>query len=76
MKIQKGDKLPDAKVFILDSDPKEVSIKQIIGDKKTILFGFTGCIYTYLFCKNTYRDLSWQQICLKKKILKKLFVFQ
>ena len=29
MKIKKGDKLPDAKVFILDIDPKEVSIKQI-----------------------------------------------
>ena len=42
MKIQKGDKLPDAKVFILDSDPKEVSIKQIIGDEKTILFGLPG----------------------------------
>lgn len=42
MKIQKGDKLPDAKVFILDKDPKEVSIKQIIGDEKTILFGLPG----------------------------------
>ena len=42
MKIKKGDKLPDAKVFILDSDPKEVSIKQIIGDEKTILFGLPG----------------------------------
>ena len=42
MKIQKGDKLPDGKVFILDSDPKEVSIKQIIGDEKTILFGLPG----------------------------------
>jgi len=29
MKIKKGDKLPDAKVFILDKDPKEMSIKQI-----------------------------------------------
>ena len=42
MKIKKGDKLPDAKVFILDSDPKEVSIKQIIGNEKTILFGLPG----------------------------------
>ena len=42
MKIKKGDKLPDAKVFILDIDPKEVSIKQIIGDEKTILFGLPG----------------------------------
>ena len=42
MKIKEGDKLPDAKVFILDKDPKEVFIKQIIGDEKTILFGLPG----------------------------------
>ena len=42
MKIKKGDKIPDAKVFILDKDPKEMSIKQIIGDEKVILFGLPG----------------------------------
>ena len=42
MKIKKGDKLPDAKVFILNKDPKEVSIKQIVGDEKVILFGLPG----------------------------------
>ena len=42
MKIKKGDKLPDAKVFILEKDPKEVSIKQIVGDEKVILFGLPG----------------------------------
>ena len=42
MKIKKGDNLPDAKVFILDKDPKETSIKQIIGDDKIILFGLPG----------------------------------
>ena len=42
MKIKKGDKLPDAKVFILDKDPKEMNIKQIIGDEKVILFGLPG----------------------------------
>ena len=42
MKIKKGDNLPDAKVFILDKDPKETSIKQIIGDDKIILFGLHG----------------------------------
>ena len=30
MKIKERDKLPDAKVFILDKDPKEISLKQII----------------------------------------------
>jgi peroxiredoxin (alkyl hydroperoxide reductase subunit C) len=42
MQIKNGDILPDAKVFILDKDPKEVFIKQIIGDEKTILFGLPG----------------------------------
>jgi len=34
MKLIKGDRLPDAKVFIFDNDPKEVSIKEIIGEDK------------------------------------------
>ena len=42
MKIKKGDKLPDAKVFILEKDPKEVSIKEIVGNEKVILFGLPG----------------------------------
>lgn len=42
MKIKEGDKLPDAKVFVLEKDPKEVSIKKIIGDDKVILFGLPG----------------------------------
>ena len=42
MKIKKGDKLPDVKVFILEKDPKEVSIKEIVGNEKVILFGLPG----------------------------------
>ena len=42
MKTKEGDKLPDAKVFILEKDPKEASIREIIGDTKTILFGLPG----------------------------------
>ena len=42
MKVKVGDKLPDAKVFIFETDPKEVSIKEIIAGKKTILFGLPG----------------------------------
>ena len=30
------------KFFILDKDPKEISLKQIIGDDKVILFGLPG----------------------------------
>ena len=71
MKIKKGDKLPDAKVFILEKDPKEVSIKQIIGDEKIILFGLPGaftptCSAKHLpgFVKETNR--------LKEKGIKKI----
>jgi len=42
MKIKEGDMLPDVKVFILEKDPKEISIKQIVGDKRIILFGLPG----------------------------------
>tara|TARA_B100000029_G_scaffold335277_1_gene327410 strand:- start:1909 stop:2391 length:483 start_codon:yes stop_codon:yes gene_type:complete len=71
MKIKKGDKLPDAKVFILEKDPKEISIKEIIGDDKVILFGLPGaftptCSAKHLpgFVKETDR--------LKKKNIKKV----
>ena len=42
MKIKKGDKLPDAQVFIMDKEPKKTSIKEFIGNKKVILFGLPG----------------------------------
>jgi len=42
MKVKEGDKLPDAKVFVLEKDPKEVSIKEIIENDKAILFGLPG----------------------------------
>ena len=42
MKVKKGDQLPDAKVFVLEKDPKEISIKQITGEEKCILFGLPG----------------------------------
>ena len=42
MNLKKGDKLPDAKVFIFDESPKETTIKQIVGDDKVIIFGLPG----------------------------------
>jgi len=42
MKIKKGDHLPDAKVFIFDGRSKEVSIKEIVGEEKVIIFGLPG----------------------------------
>lgn len=42
MKLKKGEKLPDAKVFIFEKNPKETSIKQIVGEDKVIMFGLPG----------------------------------
>ena len=43
MKIKEGEKLPNSKVFILSKDdPKEVSMEEIIGQDKVILFGLPG----------------------------------
>ena len=42
MKIKIGDTLPDANIFILDKDPKQKTIKEIIAGEKTILFGLPG----------------------------------
>ena len=43
MKIKEGEKIPNSKVFILSKDgPKEISIGEIIGQDKVILFGLPG----------------------------------
>ncbi len=42
MRIKKGDQLPDTKIFILDSSPKEISLRQVIGEEKCIIFGLPG----------------------------------
>ena len=43
MKIKEGEKLPDSKIFFLSQDgPKEVSIRDVVGQDKVILFGLPG----------------------------------
>ena len=46
MKIKEGDKLPDAKVFLIDMNKeyehKEISINDILNKDKIILFGLPG----------------------------------
>ena len=71
MKLKKGDKLPDAKVFILEKDPKEVFIKQIIGDDKVILFGLPGAFTPTCSAKHLpgFIKVIGQ---LKKKDIKKI----
>ena len=52
MNVKEGDKLPDAKVYILDKEPKEVSINQIIGNDKVILFGVPGAFTSVCTAKH------------------------
>ena len=42
MKIKTGDNIPDAKVFIMEEQPIEISLRQIIGKSRVILFGLPG----------------------------------
>ena len=43
MKIKEGEKLPNSKVFIMSEDgPKEISMEEVIGQDKVILFGLPG----------------------------------
>ena len=72
MKIKIGDKLPDAKIFILDNDPKEVSIKQIIGDEKNILFGLPGAFTPTCSTKHLPGFVIATDL-LKEKGIKKVF---
>ena len=71
MKLKKGDKLPDAKVFILDKDPKEISIKQIIREEKVILFGLPGAFTPTCSAKHLPGFMKSTEE-LKKKGIKKV----
>jgi len=71
MKIKEGDKLPDAKVFVLEKDPKEVSIKEIIGNDKAILFGLPGAFTPTCSAKHLPGFVSASDQ-LKEKNIKKI----
>ena len=71
MKIKEGEKLPDAKVFILDTNPKEISLKQIIGDDKVILFGLPGAFTPTCSAKHLPGFINAADQ-LKKKNIKKV----
>ena len=71
MKIKEGEKLPDAKVFILDKDPKEISLKQIIGDDKVILFGLPGAFTRTCSAKHLPGFINASEE-IKKKGVKKI----
>ena len=71
MKIKEGNKLPDAKVFVLEKDPKEISIRQIVGNEKTILFGLPGAFTPTCSAKHLPGFIKAEDL-LKKKNIKKV----
>ena len=71
MKIKEGNKLPDAKVFVLEKDPKEISIRQIVGNEKTILFGLPGAFTPTCSAKHLPGFVTAEDL-LKKKNIKKV----
>jgi peroxiredoxin (alkyl hydroperoxide reductase subunit C) len=71
MKIKEGNKLPDAKVFVLEKDPKEISIRQIVGNEKTILFGLPGAFTPTCSIKHLPGFVTAEDL-LKKKNIKKV----
>ena len=70
MKVKEGDKLPDAKVFVLEKAPKEVSIKEIIGNDKAILFGLPGAFTPTCSAKHLPGFVSATDQLKEKKIKK------
>ena len=41
--IKAGDNLPDGAVMIMeDAAPKKISVSELLGDKKSIIFGVPG----------------------------------
>ena len=71
MKVKKGDRVPDAKVFILDKNPKEIFIKEIIGEDKVILFGLPGAFTPTCSTKHLPGFIKVTKE-LKKKSIKKV----
>ena len=71
MKLIKGDRLPDAKVFIYDNDSKEVSIKEIIGEDKVIVFGLPGAFTPTCSAKHLPGFINATEE-IKKKGIKKI----
>ena len=70
MNLKNGEKLPDAKVFIFDKDPKETSIKQIIREDKVIIFGLPGAFTPTCSSKHLPGFIAASDLLNKKNIKK------
>ena len=71
MKIKIGDSLPDANVFVLEKDPKQKKIKEIIENEKTILFGLPGAFTPTCSVKHIPSFINASKI-IKEKGIKKI----
>ena len=76
MKIKEGDKLPDAKVFVIDIDKeyehKEISTSEILNKGKIILFALPGA-FTPGCSKKHLPSFLESTEKLKEKSIKKVF---
>ena len=72
MKIKEGEKLPNSKVFIFSKDgPKEISMGEIIGQDKVILFGLPGAFTPTCSAKHLPGFINSMDE-IKKKHIKKV----
>ena len=76
MKIKEGDKLPDAKVFVIDTNKeyehKEISASEILNRGKIILFGLPGA-FTPGCSKKHLPSFLESTEKLKEKNIRKVF---
>ena len=76
MKIKEGDKLPDAKVFVIDInneyEHKEISASEILNKYKIILFGLPGA-FTPGCSKKHLPSFLESAEKLKEKNIRKVF---
>ena len=76
MKIKKGDKIPDAKVFVIDTNKeyehKEITASEILNKGKIILFGLPGA-FTPGCSKKHLPSFLESTEKLKEKNIRKVF---
>jgi len=76
MKIKEGDKLPEAKVFVIDTgkeyEHKEISTNEILNKDKIILFGLPGAFTPGCSKKHLPSFLEFAEK-LKEKHIRKVF---
>ena len=72
MKLKKGEKLPEAKLVILQNEHKEVNTSEILNNGKIILFGLPGA-FTPTCSNKHFPSFLKSKEELKKKNINKVF---